>query len=871
MSNIFDQELQDAIKGVYTLLEANKLSQEMLTQGAKLELYFAHGETERASNKLITDQQKSSERGKELKDATDASEVCDNIVTAATAASTNARNTNSSASTAAVNIQAAANSLTNLAADTAAVLAVATSKDYDSKIQKLADRAYTLTQAASEAAENTTLQSLETTIVAAQSRASVALTQSKVLAADTKTLLNTLNTSFAALQTKIDNDSAALTSAIDAENAQDAIYQIAKQEKEAMQFSEKFINQEANYNLKYIRQGTDGNAFSISFNSVGIEMPEKSPAIKEYRIIFTLEDDADTFDLHAAKNTEEGNYFVVSPATNRPHYSVDFITAENPACNLSGNTSPIARDYTGEAMLRGDPYVVFVYVVYNCDYQNEMGDTDGFLFLASLPFTLKTLLPAASQPKLNFYQRTRMAGTKCSVSNAVRVKFKVSDLMSNGVDLSEITDFRVILFNQEGEFASKLNHYTDEQLAKLAELDEKYRLTEQAYLNTRQADKTAIATGQRDFDNLKIKLATPQENYKKAAKAYQAQKEVIENLNTANLSKFFIDTDILKQIPEAFTMTAKIVDKNYVSVLQEELKSYEAQQTALTTEQTNLTAMQTDLNDNLNTLNQSNVKLDANIKELQIQLKEKQTAVEQFEVKSAQLIKEYLQIDDLEKICDLIKSLPEKTEIIKKLMDLFKSINGFRQDILKKAEELSLNEKKIAKSQRGLVSIELQLEDIAGKLESVDHNIKILKEEIVDLIPGILQPMGETRKELKATLAKMKESKAPAKEREKLEKEIADLEKEIATLEKVMKQLKEDENTESSSSSSSSSSLTRQFIAVNENGDFSDNYGEPMIRKQTYTALVFSVIKSSDPEAIPIFQPIASPFSEGQIYMLPQL
>ena len=872
MSNVFNQELQDAIKGVYTLLENNELQQKNLTQGAKLSLYFAHGQTEKASNKLITDQQKSKETGEELQEATDASETCNNIVTAATAASTDARNTNSSASTAAVNIQAAANSLTNLAADVAAVLAVATSKDYDSKIQKLAARAYKLTQAASEAAEATTLQSLNTTIVAAQSRASVALTQSKTLAADTTSLLNALNTNFTALQSKIDDDSAALATAINTESVQDGVYQIAKQEEEAMQFSEEFINKEANYDVKYVKEGTDGMAFGVSFNSFNRITDEEvaggKTSIKEYRIIFTLEDDAPAFDLHSAKNTE--HFYSLLPAslspTRPPDYKVDFITAENPKAKEEegdGKTLNIAKDNTGKAVLRGNPYVVFVYVVFDCDYQNEMGNTDGFLSLASLPFTLQTLLPVAKRPVLSFYQHITDTGTQCGVSNAVRVSFKVPNLMFNGVDLSEITDFRVIIFNQEGEFASKLNHYTDEQLDKLAQLDEQYRLTEQAYLDARQAYKTAIATGEGDLEELKEALAIAQENYKEAAEAYKDQQEVIDNLYMANLSKFFIDTDILKQIPEAFTLPSKIIDKNYVKVQKEELLRYNGVKAALTTEQTNLTGMQTKLNDSLNDLNTTNAGLDKEIKALNKKLEDSRTDVQQGNAENAHLLNEYLDLENEAQVQELIKALPVEAAVITKLSKLFTEIKNIKAEIAKKAKELSANEKLIRNQQQDLVPIEAQLENVDDQLKSVDYNIEVFTKEIAELEAGSvsadLAKIKKTLNQLRATLKEIEGSEKPsAAQLKTLKKEIKDLEK-------------EEKDLEADSKTVSESSLTRQFIAVNEDGSFTDNYGETMITGETYTALVFSVIKSSEPEAIPLFQTIYSPFSKGRRFTLPQL
>lgn len=726
MSNIFNKKLQSAIKEVYTDLEANELRQGNKEKAAKLGLYFAHGAVEKADNKLVADQDQSKANSVQLKEATSATEVCGNIVTAATAAATDARNTNSYASTAAVNIQAAANSLIGLAADVAAIMAVATAGDYGDKIQHLANRAYKLTQLAAKKAEDTSLQSLNTTIEAAQSRAAVSLSQSKTLDTAITGLTKVLGQNFERLQTKISADSSALAAAIAMENEKEGIYKTTHEEEKAIQKSAKFINQQTNYDLRAIPIGNKGEQFEVAFDAFEEDklMLEKGELVSKkvidaYRIIFTTLDDAPGFDIHAAKAVEEGNYFLVKPKTfiklnESITYKKHFVTAEYIAGTQNDEEKNIVKstlvrddyeavDYKGEALKRGMPYVVFVYVVYSSDYQSEMDDTDGYISLPSLPFRLLTDLPRARKPKLHFYNHKVETNPTATTSNAIRVSFKVENFMLHQTDLTEMMDFRVILFNQKNVLASKLNKVIDKMLTKLLLLDEAYRLAEQTYLDAEAAFNAAVATGMGDEAKLKIELAAAKTAYEHKRNAYNHQQGEIAAMNEAKISNFFIDEEILASIPAAFGMDAKLV-------------------TPEPQDQTN----------------------------------------------------------------------PLETELAG-----------------------------------------LSAHAINEEFDALD----------------------QTANELRETIAEMEKSGADKKIVNKLKKELGVLEKDLAKLEKDA--LKDP--------------AVKHFVAINEAGDFTDNYGESLMHNEKYVALVYSIIKSTESEALPLFQAVYSSFSDEVEFKLQQL
>ncbi|MGB3466109.1 MAG: hypothetical protein WBA74_12605, partial [Cyclobacteriaceae bacterium] len=56
------------------------------------------------------------------------------------------------------------------------------------------------------------------------------------------------------------------------------------------------------------------------------------------------------------------------------------------------------------------------------------------------------------------------------------------------------------------------------------------------------------------------------------------------------------------------------------------------------------------------------------------------------------------------------------------------------------------------------------------------------------------------------------------------------------------------------------------FEAVNEHGDFTNNYGEPLVPGIKYTAMVFSVIKPTHSEVAPQYKSVYSKFSSPQVF-----
>ncbi|MEO1261790.1 MAG: hypothetical protein AAFZ15_23500 [Bacteroidota bacterium] len=839
MSNIFNKELEQALTKVNNRLYESGLVQHNTEQAAKLSLYYAHGQTEQASNKLKEEQKKASAAGVQYHTAYNASEICTNIVTAATAAATDANNTAASVSTAAANIQGAANAVSRLAGDVSIMLALSTAKDYGSKLQDLVKKAAKEAQKAADEAEETTINSLNTTIEAAQTRANGTLAQAKTVQGDVGNLVKTLDSDFDTLQGLVNTDLNALATAIQTEKEKSGVYETALAEYEAIQTAEVFINEHVNNNLLFAVAGNDttGGLFSLSFDA----FPDQSN-IKEYRMIITTADDAPTFDIRSAKAVNKKYYTRVIPRTNAKSYTRNFMTPEYIANNPDKTQTPwvAALDFKGDPVERGTPFVFFVYVVYTAEYQSESNDTAGYLSLPSADFTLLCQLPVplpvspdgANRVKLTFYQSE-------TGDDAVRVYFKMHDSQlkaPNGTDLTLLSDFRVFLFNESDYCSNIINNETRAALNLLADLDEDMRLAQEAAADAESDYNTAVATGQpADVIEEKYrKMEWTKTDYINKRAKYMMQLRKVQNLNDEKISDFFVDNDILNSISAANGMIAK--ENNYLPFeLEERVAQYVALAAALTGDVDGAKSRQTELNkilakaqktiakafDNINNLNQQADKIKAEIGQHQADRLKKNEEEKDINPVDKEDVKRIVQIQEQEEI-DVFMIYEDNQD----LKNISKQIKD-HMDVIEAEEKI------VRETNQLLTDANSDFEIFDQKLKNAKANVENLKKEIEDLDLG--SDKGEDGS------AEEESAKGSAKAKKKGGKK------------------------------SPSKDGWRAFEAKNESGDFVDNYGQPLVHGSRYAALVFTVIKDTEPEAAPLFDPHASEFSDLELFDLVQL
>lgn len=797
MSNTFNQQLEQALKTVNTTLQQNELTQKNSLKGAKMALYYAHGITAKNSNQLKEDQAKNIASGKENQVASTGAMMCQNIITASNAALLDASNTTNSAAVAATAVQQAANALTNLSANVASVMAVASSLDKGSRIQRLVEKAGTATKTAAEMAEEASMVALDVTVEASQSRAAGVVSQAGAVKTNMAALLKSLTDTFGKQQDAINNDLATLNEAIATEHEQAGIYKTSEVEDNAMLSAESFINKHLNYNLRFQVEGNEGDQFVLRFAPFK-EMEGEDLIISEYRIIIAKEDDAVAFNTDYAKAARS---YVTLKAGSGP-YSARYITPDYLPLHDQEKKEGynIALDYLGAPVVRAVPYVFFVYAIYTNEYQNETNDTNGLLSLPSPGFTLKTVLPVVNVREdlsLSFYQKDG--------SDAVRVAFKIPRAgmkLKNGVDLNALMEFRVFIFNDSDRKALAVNEQIDQANDQLFLLEQDFRDKEERYLKAVQAYNTMLALGEvtaQEITLAKNEMDIAKAHFQSAKAAFLDQVSIVESLNKKKVSDFYVDEEILEEISPANYMLARKNNK----LLLELQQNFDA----LTNTEKDLREQSEQYDNSILDLKNAIAKTEQDIKDLLQKDNPMQDDLKGWRKKLEQDIAQ-------------LESYQQEKIKIKTLHDALAYQQQVGND---KSEQATLIEA-IIKDFEALSNVQAEESDLSTQLLSLRNELKQKANELV-----IAQSQQEIVKD-----------------------ELTRLPMTIKHTKNTVTWLSGKEDSEKDFDF---------YEVVNEAGDFVDNYGEALVNGAGYCAVVLSVIKDAEPEAQPLYQNQASGFS----------
>lgn len=830
MEESLSQARDAAIKKFYHQLDQQQLDQENLEIAAKLALYYAHGATEKASSQLKANQAAATANQQQLKMAMDSLGLSTSLVKSAKMAVKDADNTRTLASAVAEDVENSTQNLSQLAADIAAAYAIATSSDMGTEIHMLLRLCLDLTKKAAAEAETASLRSMDTTIRAAQSKATLVSKQADIVREDIDRLAQRLSLDHNELQKTIEQGSEAVSAALLQENKEDGRFQLARQEDKALNYTHGFVNQHLNHNLHFQQADGSGERFSLSFGAFAETATSLASPIKiakEYRILIVAEEDAPGFNFHDAKHSK--HFFSIEPKL-KQQYQQEFILADSIAkgsravqeekdSDTKDAHPAIATDFKGIAIERGKSYVFFVFLEYISDHQHIPEDLEGKLSLASPPFKLLTDLPVAHNIKLQFYPHQSDKLRQCSSKPAVRVSFTLpkAALHLGKEDLAQMIDFRVLLFKKNDELAFKLNHLTENQLAQLVLLEEKDRQARRAYLQAKQKYDNAIANDSpgRDRDRYKQELELASMKYQILQQETEVEEEILELLNESKLSNFYLDANILLQIPQAYSLKAK-VNNQLLFELRDEMEGYKIYQEAL---------------------GHREEEIAKELEKLKTEAKQEGDSLQIVESTLNSLEAEYQKIEAKQTVA--IEQMPEKIKDIH--ADLYQLISilhqkGKQHEVIKLLEEIEADEAFLA-----------EIKERATTLHQLQKEIAILKKE---------------RLQLKQSLQSIKEKEQyEIKQQIEVHKKLEETHIQIQLLQEEIHAFEEkDQDVENQDEV--------RYVAVNENGDFTNNYGEPLQMGEAYVALVLSVIKDDQLDRQAQFKTSFSPFSGPQIYHL---
>ncbi len=498
MNITYTKELHDSIKNSDDEFVKEQYKLDHKKNAAKLSLYYAHGNSEK--NEINFDNATANGKNGQLLDkkAVKALNLANNTVLAAKQALVDSGKATSNVSSAAASMQIAANAVTKLSSDVAAMLAIASPSSHDSKIEAHVQRAHAKIKKAARLAEEVSLVSLKATIEAAQSTASTVVTDAEAALSSVTSLQANTSSHYSSLSELIVSANSGLTAARKIEKLASATLDIASKKDKAIKSTRRLVNKVSNSKLelqdpvltklKHPKRKTDisvpngvnvGDSYTISFDHF-----ENEPEIKNYRLIMVKYDEAEAFDLNIAKDLEPGTYCQVAP-TGANSYSRTFfllgvdlaILAEEPDADKpkkkdgkvvmdQSQVRNIAVDYRGKPIERGVYYVAFVHLVYQERYQHQLNSTEGYLSLPSKELILQNQLYATPMPVVHhpYFNSRNFA-----------ITFDVPLRQYN----PDMTEFRIIMLESKNVKANHINIEIKEAIDELEKAEYKFNVETQ--------------------------------------------------------------------------------------------------------------------------------------------------------------------------------------------------------------------------------------------------------------------------------------------------------------------------------------------------------------------------------------------------------
>ncbi len=515
MNSTYKKELSSSIKNSNKEFVKEEYKLDHKKNASKVSLYYAHGQTEKTHNNFISTREDSKAAEKLNKKVVKATNFTENVVLAAKQSLQDSSSTTSNVSTAAANMQIAANAITKLASDVAALKSVAKNTANESKILHHTNKANELIQHAAKKAEEVSLVSMQATIEAAQATASTVVTNAEASLEAVKSLHSSTAANYSNLQELTVTDNENLTTARKNEKLASAKFDITKRQDMAIKATRRQVNKVSNHHLTMkdpqvkknkgehaelwpFSEIPAGDSYTIRFESY-----DNEEHIKNYRLIVAKYDDAEAFDINIAKDLDPGTYYQFAPAapnnSKKRAYSHTFylldakehaipnhhfrIVEDGKKWHIQDNSdgmielmdnvvTHLAVDYKGKPLERGTPYVAYVYAVYEENYQRTIDSTVGDLSQPSKKLTLQQYLYSPDKVSMyNPYFNSRNIAVSFQLPiehyDPMRIEYRIMAVESVNVMAKEINhkiqkaiDVMEIAEYQYNAANNKLSEYT---------------------------------------------------------------------------------------------------------------------------------------------------------------------------------------------------------------------------------------------------------------------------------------------------------------------------------------------------------------------------------------------------------------------------
>lgn len=473
MNNTYSKELGSSMKNSTKEFIKEQYELDHKKSAAKISLYYAHGQTEKNQNNFKTTKQDSDASEALDSKSVKACNLAENVVIAAKQSLIDSGSATSNVSTAAANMQIAANAINKLAGDVAAMNSTAVNANNESAIQEHTARANKLTQKAAKLAEDVSLDSMQATIEASQATASTVVTNSETALEAAKNLQAATLSRYTELNQEEVTAKTNLIAAQKNEKLASANYDVSTKQDTAISNTRSIIDQVSNNNIKLVDSVVwdskhkqpqfdipygigKGDSYSILWDAFRDEKKD----IKSYRLIMVKMDDSEAFDINIAHKLDKGSYYSVDPSeegASKYHKTFYLLDSElkvlpegdtehrvQDDTDFSNVRNHISVDYRGRPIERGQYYVAYIYAEYNIIKQRKLDSIVGYLSQPSKKLIIQAPLYHTETPQIH---------TSYFNSKNVAVSVKVPTIKYDPTKV----DFRVMLVESENVKANTIN------------------------------------------------------------------------------------------------------------------------------------------------------------------------------------------------------------------------------------------------------------------------------------------------------------------------------------------------------------------------------------------------------------------------------
>ncbi len=278
---------------------------------------------------------------------------------------------------AASKVQVAVTAVFQVAGDAANVFSIVSASDFDTEIYKLAEKTNDCLRNTAETAGIASQQALELSVQAAQTAATTASSQAKMVLGGAIAFRDTREASVAALKAVVGMDTDNLEVAQSDEKTAKGEVETSRLAHATAQRAFRECTEELNFGLTVSQGKRTKNSFTVQFNRYTLPFTAEKNPVKGYFLFLVKAHSAPNFSLTNAENalTHPEHYVWIPAVATKKQYERVVDSGE-------------LRDSHGDEMVPGKPYVVFLLVEPSETYKKEINCFDNYLLAPSETFSL---------------------------------------------------------------------------------------------------------------------------------------------------------------------------------------------------------------------------------------------------------------------------------------------------------------------------------------------------------------------------------------------------------------------------------------------------------------------------------------------------